>query len=317
MSDNRIASFYNFCIISSLIESSYVYSGHVSEIDCSAHGTFVRADDHHIFRLHMNVRYILQKGLDKLIRRLNSFKAFQRDCILYPWIVCVESDNIFYAHIGQLLKCQCTIQRFPGTAFVLSAFIKEWHNDCNTSCLATDGSDDSLQILKVIIRWHVVDLPTYFVRQTVVTDIHQKIDIFAANRFIQNTFGLAGSETRTYRINNIRILFIICKMNRGIYTHSVSPSHDVIVNFFSDCFTAFQWDNPQISVGDSFWQIFLTHDKIPPCEKMCIVYFATTPDKKYLVLHNCFFQANVISGNFEKCVITCNTGEDTLAVSLS
>ena len=79
---------------------------------------------------------------------------------------------------------------------MLAAFVKEWHDYINSSCLSTYGCNDSLQILIMIIRRHVVNMPAQGIGQTVVAYIHHKIKILSADRLCNDSLGFTGAETR-------------------------------------------------------------------------------------------------------------------------
>ena len=93
-----------------------------------------------------------QKSFYKLISRTYRLESAERDCILYTRIVRIECNDIVYAHAYQLLQCQCTVQRLSSASLMLTALVQEWHNDINTSCLTTNGSNNSLQVLIMVIR---------------------------------------------------------------------------------------------------------------------------------------------------------------------
>ena len=109
MSNDRVASFYDLGIISSLIESTHICAGNIGEVNSTAHSTFIRTDDHHTLAVHMNIIYIRKQCFDKLVGRLNGLKTFQRNRVLYTRIMCIKSDNIIDAHIGQFLKRKSTV----------------------------------------------------------------------------------------------------------------------------------------------------------------------------------------------------------------
>ena len=61
-----------------------------------------------------------------------------------------------YAHSSQLLQTKCAVERLSSRSLVLAALIQEWHNDIDSAGFSTDGCDDTLQILEVVVRRHVV-----------------------------------------------------------------------------------------------------------------------------------------------------------------
>ena len=55
------------------------------------------------------IRLCTKQSFDKLVSRLNCFKAVARDCILYTRVVSVKSNDVVYTHISQLLKRQSAV----------------------------------------------------------------------------------------------------------------------------------------------------------------------------------------------------------------
>lgn len=104
----------------------------------------------------LNVRSRTVKSLDELVDRLDRLKAVQRDRILHPRVVCVKGDNIFHTHFYELLQGECTVQRLTAIALMLAALVEERHDDVDPARFSADGCDDALQILKMIVRRHVV-----------------------------------------------------------------------------------------------------------------------------------------------------------------
>ena len=83
-------------------------------------------------------------------------------------VVSVEGDDVFYAHSSQLLQTKCAVERLSSRSLVLAALIQEWHNDIDSAGFSTDGCDDTLQILEVVVRRHVVGVAAQRIGQAVV-----------------------------------------------------------------------------------------------------------------------------------------------------
>ena len=58
---------------------------------------------------------------------------------------------------------------------MLSAFIEERHNNRDAACLAADSGDNTFEILKVIIRRHVIGLSTQRIGQGIVGNVNQNV----------------------------------------------------------------------------------------------------------------------------------------------
>ena len=131
-----------------------------------------------------------EKSLDKLVGRLYCLESAQRDCVLHPRIVRVKSDDIVDAHANQLLKSKRAVQRLAGSTPVLAALIEERHNDIDAAAFSAYSRDDPLQVLEMIVRGHVVDIPRQRVCYAVVADVHHQVQVLAADRFGDNAFRL-------------------------------------------------------------------------------------------------------------------------------
>ena len=101
--------------------------------------------------------------------------------ILYPGVVGVKGDDIVYAHMNHFLKGQRTVKGFSGGSLMLSAFIKEGHDYRDPSCLAADCSNNSFQILRVIVRGHMIFMSAQRIGQAVIGYIYKNIKIASAD----------------------------------------------------------------------------------------------------------------------------------------
>ena len=111
MSNDRITAVNNLGIVTSLIEHSDIKTKYVSHIYSSAHCTFIRADDHHVIIIELEVLELAAHSLYELISRLNCLKSVKRDSILYSGIMSIESYDVVDAHRCHFLKCICTVKR--------------------------------------------------------------------------------------------------------------------------------------------------------------------------------------------------------------
>ena len=117
----------------------------------------------------------------------------------------IESDDVFHTHLDQFLQCQCTVEGLSAGTSVLAALIQKWHDYVDSSGFSGDGSNDSFQVLIMIIRGHMVGLSRQRICQTVVADIYQNIDIIATYGFLQDTFCFSGTETGKIRPDQVSI----------------------------------------------------------------------------------------------------------------
>ena len=70
----------------------------------------------------------------------------------------VESDDVVNTHIHKLLQGQGTVERFTAGTLVLAALIQERHNNSDSLCFSTYGSNNTFQVLEMVIRGHVVGI---------------------------------------------------------------------------------------------------------------------------------------------------------------
>ena len=119
---------------------------------------------------------------------------------MYAWVMCIKSDDVGYAHIHKFLKCKRAVERFALCSLMLSAFVQKRHNNADSFCFSCSGRDDSLQILIMVVRRHVVFVAAYFIGETVIADINENIQVGAADRIIDMSFSFSGAESRAVAV---------------------------------------------------------------------------------------------------------------------
>ena len=152
MRNDRITSVNNSGIVPALIEHTHVKTQYICHINSTSHTAFIGADYHHMIGINLKILHMLQKTLNKLIGWLNCFKTMQWNRILDTWIMRIKGDDVVNTHVYKLLQCDGTVQGFAGGTLMLSAFIKERHDNGDSSGLSTNSSNDTLQILIMIVR---------------------------------------------------------------------------------------------------------------------------------------------------------------------
>ncbi len=78
---------------------------------------------------------------------------------------------------------------------MLAALVQKGHDHRDAPGLAAHGGDNPLQILIVVIGGHVVLLAAQAIGQGIVADIHQQVEVEAADGFQNHPLGLPGAET--------------------------------------------------------------------------------------------------------------------------
>src|SRR5699024_9617023 len=137
--DDGVASVDDAGIIASLIEHAHVQPEHVGDVDGTAHTALIGADDHHVIGVDDEVVLVAQQVLDELIGGLYGFKAMQRNRVLNSGIMGVEGDDVFHAHVHQLLQRDGAVKGFSAGALMLSAFIEIGHDHVDPAGLSADS----------------------------------------------------------------------------------------------------------------------------------------------------------------------------------
>ena len=193
--DDGIASVDYPCVVAPLIEHAHVQAQHIGTVDGPGHAALVGAYDHHVVSVYLQVPHMAQQPLDELIGRLHGLEAVEGDGVLDPGVMGVEGDDVVHAHLHQLLQRQRAVQGLPVGALVLAALVQKGHDHRDAPGLAAHGGDDPLQILIVVIGGHVVLLAAQAIGQGIVADIHQQVEVEAADGFQDHPLGLPGAKT--------------------------------------------------------------------------------------------------------------------------
>ncbi len=98
MGYNRIAAVHNLAVISAFVEHSHIKTQHICQIYCTVGTSLIRADNHHMIAVDLQIIGFPENAFDKLVSRLYGFKAVERDGVLYAGVVGVKGDNIIHTH---------------------------------------------------------------------------------------------------------------------------------------------------------------------------------------------------------------------------
>ena len=82
-------------------------------------------------------------------------------------------------------------------------------------CFTGSCGDDSLQILVMVIRRHVVLMTAYAVSKAVISHINHNVKICSADRFLDVTFTFTSSETWAFAVYKERFLCIALRDDGG------------------------------------------------------------------------------------------------------
>ena len=164
----------------------------------------------------------------------------------------IEGQNVGNAHIDQFMQGHRAVQALSACPAVLTAFIQEGHDDVDALCFAGHGGDDSLEVLEMIVGGHGNGLPVHLISDVVGADIHDDIDVIAADAFFQDAFGFPGPEPGTGGLDQERIPvpashgIIVFVLNFHIVVPFLQPG----VYALTDIFTSSHRDDAERTVGD-------------------------------------------------------------------
>ena len=112
-------------------------------------------------------------------------------------------------------------------------------------CSSHRRTDDTLQILKMVVWRHMVGKTADVVGQAVVGHINHREDIGSADRFIDHCFCLAASKTRAFQVQQIGINVITAVIQIFLSAKKlfdiISPErNDMVIDLSCQIHAAFQ-----------------------------------------------------------------------------
>ena len=197
--------------------------------------------------VNLQVFLHMQKGLDELVDAGHILKTVKRNGVLHSGVMGVKGDDIIHTHGCQFLEHHGAVQRFSAGTLVLAAFIQKRHDHRDTARFSAYGGNNPLQILKVIVRGHVVYMAAQRISEAVVADIHHDVEVVAADRLVDNALCLAAAKAGDLCVHNIRILLVSFKSNGGfIFVFPFpAPVRQIVVHFFAQLCAAVHRDQAQ------------------------------------------------------------------------
>ena len=156
--------------------------------------------------------------------------------------------------MDQLLQGDGAVKGFPAGTFMLPTFVKIGHDHVDPAGFSADGGDNAFQVLIMVIRGHMVFLPEKGIGQTVVNDIHQKIEVHSADGFLNDAFSLSGPEPGNPAFEQIGIA-LIAGEDQAVLMFAFplpAPFYEVMVHLLAERLAACQRDDPQRACRDRF-----------------------------------------------------------------
>ena len=242
---------YHTGIIQTFVIHTHINAQDIGEINSPSHAALVGADDHEMLIVNVQAVFVIEKSFDKLVGRLNRLESVERRCILYPGVVGVKGNDILHAHAGKFLQGCGAVKRLTSHTLALPALVEIGHDHVYSAGFPSDSADNTLQILKMIVRGHQIGKAADTVSKAVVAHIHHQIDIIAPDRFCDDRFTLAGSKTRRLYAYDVRITLISLK-GEGVHfpvRPFPAPFYKPVVDFGSQRLAALQGDQSQPSHG--------------------------------------------------------------------
>ena len=208
MGDDGIFSVHHAGVVTPLVEHADVSSQNVGEVHRAVHRAFIRADDHEMPTVELEIRRGFQKSPQELVGRHEVVEAAQRNRVADTGIMGVEGDDFGDTVVLKLPERHRRVKRLTAGPLVLTALVQKRHDDADAVRLAVGGGDDPLQILKVVVRRHMVDPAADFVGNAVVHDIRDDIEIRTADRLADHRLAFSGPVPREAGIQQIARLHV-------------------------------------------------------------------------------------------------------------
>ena len=175
---------------------------------------------------------------------------------------------------------------------MLTSLVKEWHNNVDTVCFTGGCGDNSLQILVMVIRRHVVLMTAYAVSKAVIGHIYHNVKVCTTNGFFDVTFTFTGSETRAFAVYKERFFCIALWDNGGFLGcyKFFTEFNQLFVNLLGQFAASGKCgDSDRGNRHRLFQQFYVWHNIPPKCMSLKILSLFITSDPR------------VSQGVFSKC----------------
>ena len=116
---------------------------------------------------------------------------------MHSGIMSVKGDDVTDTHILKFLKHNCAVEGFSAGFSVLSSAVKHGHNNGDSCRFATSGTDDALQVSKMLVRTKGHFLTKEVISDAVVAGVTDHVKVLATEGFQNHAFCIAVGETRT------------------------------------------------------------------------------------------------------------------------
>ena len=232
-----VSAVYDLGVVAALVEHTDVNAHHRGVVGATVHCALIGRDDHQILFIDRDIGEMTYQCLDHLVGGMNILKSAKRNGVLHARIVCIEGDDVRYAHTHKLLKSDRAVERFSARALMLTSLVKHRHDYRYATRFARDSGDNALQIGVMVIGAHRNVLAVHLVGNAIVKGIAVKINVVTAHRLVQKSLCLARTEAGA-----------VYGCKEGFLTAVSSPFLEVVVNLRNELLASLHTDNAQISV---------------------------------------------------------------------
>ena len=235
MREDRVAAVDDCCVVVALEEHAHVDAEDIRHVDRAAHAALVRAHDHEMLVVDLQIVGAAENVLDELVGRGDRLEAVHRDRVLYAGVMRVKCNDVRDAELCELLQRVRAVHRLAAILLDLPSLVEVGHDDVDAAGLLAGSCDHALQVSKMVVRRHDVLEAVHFIGDGVVHDIDHDIDVVAADGVADGSLALAGAESRRVGLKNKRVPGVT--VVRGVVSQLdalSAPVHKVIVDLFSN-----------------------------------------------------------------------------------
>ena len=137
----------------------------------------------------------------------------------------------------ELLQRTGAVQALTVAAAVLTAAVQDGHDHAQTVRFAAGRLNDALEVLEVVVGRHVILAAVHVIRQAVISHIHNKVQVIAADGGFDQAFSVAGRKAGAFVLNEEGVL---------IEARLLGPADKVFVDLRGQFLRTRQGDETQI-----------------------------------------------------------------------
>ena len=149
---------------------------------------------------------------------------------------------------------------------MLTAFIKKRHDNVNTVSLTGSCGDDSLKILEMVVRRHMVYMTADSVSRAVVGNVYHNVKVCTADRFLNDSLALTSTKTGALTVYKERLLTVALGnvVQTFFFYQFLTEFYQFSVNLLCKIAAAFQRCDTDWCDRHRFLEQFYVRHDIPP-----------------------------------------------------